>query len=57
MVAEGPEWSFGYLAALKLGGTPVLLDASLPAGDLSELLLAADACCVYASAATLDKIA
>ncbi len=58
MVAEScPEWSFGYLAALKLGGTPVLLDASLPAGDLSELLLAADACCVYASAATLDKIA
>ena len=51
-----PEWSIAYLAILKLGGTPALLDASLPPNDLLELLRQSDPACVYTSGETLEKL-
>lgn len=50
-----PDWGIAYLAALKLGCTPALIDASLPAADIRELLAHCDPACVCISAATAEK--
>lgn len=56
IVAEScPDWSIAYLAALKLGCTPALIDASLPAADVRELIAHCDPACICASAMTAEK--
>ena len=51
-----PEWAFAYFAVLKLGGTPALIDASLPDADLQDLLGQSDPACIYASKFTFEKL-
>ena len=57
IIAEScPEWSLAYLAVLKTGGTPALIDSSLAPLDLVDLLSQSDPACVYASDATVAKL-
>lgn len=57
IVAEScPEWGIAYLAILKAGGTPALIDASLPADDIQNMIEQCDPACIYVSASTADKL-
>lgn len=44
-----PEWNFAFMACAKLECTPVLLDYSLPAGELLTLAKKAQLCCLLGS--------
>ncbi|MEG2000487.1 MAG: AMP-binding protein, partial [Evtepia sp.] len=51
-----PEWSIVYLALAGVHATSVLLDASLEARDLLELLEKSDVRCFFASPSVLEKL-
>ena len=53
---NAPEWIIAFLAILKVRGTAVLLDSSLLAGDLIQLINKSDVRCVFASPKVSGKI-
>lgn len=53
---NAPEWIIAFLAILKSRCTAVLLDSSLLAGDLVQLINKSDVRCVFASPKVSDKI-
>lgn len=53
---NAPEWNIAFLAILKARCTAVLLDSSLLAGDLIQLINKSDVRCVFASPKVNNKI-
>jgi len=53
---NAPEWIIAFLAILKTRCTAVLLDSSLLAGDLIQLINKSDVRCIFASPKVISKI-
>jgi long-chain acyl-CoA synthetase len=57
IIAESsPEWSIAYLAIQKIGGTAVLLDASLDSQDLVTLIEHSEVRGIFASPNIIEKL-